>query len=76
MMGAPGMRSCQLPVRSFLLASRLQFVARLRVRANRTAYAVFDALGGELVSRIQSPLILKDAKDLAALSGIPVGRLG
>lgn len=70
MMGVAGMRSTVLPSKAFLLASRLQFVARLRIRANRTAYAVFGtrAKGGELISRIQAPLIFLEAKDLAARS--------
>lgn len=72
MMGAPGMRSAVLPLKAFLTASRLQFVARLRIRAGRTAYAVFGTRtkGGELISRIQSPLIFLDAKDLSVRSGI------
>jgi len=70
MMGAPGMRSAILPAKSYLRASRLQFAARLKIRTGRTCYAVFGtkAKGGELVSRIQAPLLLLSAKDLEARS--------
>lgn len=68
MMAVPGIRSAVLPSKAFLTASHLQFVARLRIRAGRTAYAVFGTrrTGGELISRIQSPILFLDAKDLAA----------
>lgn len=78
MVGVPGMRSAVLPSKAFLAASRLQFTARLRIRAARTSYALFGTrkTGGELVSRIQAPLILVSTKDLAARLGIPFGVSG
>ena len=68
MYGVPGMRSAVLPTKAYLNASRLGFAARLRVRANRTAYAIFGdcAKGGELISRIQPSLPLWSAKEAEA----------
>lgn len=51
MMGVPGMRSVALPSVSYLAASRVRFMLRLWRAAGRKAGGLFDASGGQLVSR-------------------------
>ena len=49
MMGAPGMRSAQLPNRATLDLSRLQFLLRLYpLPGFRRTHALFDSDGGKL----------------------------
>lgn len=64
-MGAAGMRSAVLPQVAYLSAARLQFAARLRIKARRTAYAIFGRrfTGGELVSDVQPALPLLTAAE-------------